>query len=85
MNLGLALWRLGERESGTGKLTEAVAAYRAALEEWTREAAPYWHDLAQQNLARCLALLEQRRKNCRVCIAPKDLSPLRFRPKNIRS
>ena len=29
-NLGNALFRLGERESGTGKLTEAVAAYREA-------------------------------------------------------
>jgi hypothetical protein len=25
-NLGIALWRLGERESGTEKLEEAVAA-----------------------------------------------------------
>ena len=32
--LGLALWRLGERESGTARLEEAVAAYRAALEEY---------------------------------------------------
>jgi hypothetical protein len=43
-----------------GKLEEAVAAYRAALEEWTREAAPHWHDIAQQNMARCLALLGKR-------------------------
>jgi tetratricopeptide (TPR) repeat protein len=35
-NLGIALWRLGERESGQ-RLEEAVAAYRAALEENTRE------------------------------------------------
>jgi uncharacterized protein (DUF736 family) len=35
-NLGLAgtaLRKLGERESGTARLEEAVAAYRAALEE----------------------------------------------------
>ena len=32
-NLGIALWTLGERESGTARLEEAVAAYRAALEE----------------------------------------------------
>ena len=32
-NLGNALWTLGERESGTARLEEAVAAYRAALEE----------------------------------------------------
>jgi tetratricopeptide (TPR) repeat protein len=36
VNLGNALATLGERESGTGKLEEAVAAFRAALEEWTR-------------------------------------------------
>jgi len=33
---GLALWRLGERESGTGKLEEAVAAYHEALKEKRR-------------------------------------------------
>ena len=36
-NLGNALWRLGERESGTARLEEAVAAYREALKEITRE------------------------------------------------
>jgi len=30
-NLGLVLLRLGERESGTAQLEEAVAAYRAAV------------------------------------------------------
>ena len=40
MNLGTALWTLGERESGTARLEEAVAAYRAALEERTRERVP---------------------------------------------
>ncbi len=59
-NLGAALARLGERDGA--RQEEAVAAYHAALEEWTREVAPHWHDIAQQNLARCLALLEQRRK-----------------------
>ena len=33
MNLGIALEALGERESGTARLEEAVDAYRAALEE----------------------------------------------------
>ncbi len=28
---------LGRREAGTARLQEAVAAFRAALEEWTRE------------------------------------------------
>jgi hypothetical protein len=36
-NLGAALWALGERESGTARLKEAVAAFRAAREEWTRD------------------------------------------------
>lgn len=31
-NLGIALRALGERESGTARLQEAVGAYRAALE-----------------------------------------------------
>ena len=31
--LGIALWSLGERESGTARLEEAVAAFRAALKE----------------------------------------------------
>jgi hypothetical protein len=31
---------LGARESGTARLEEAVAAYRAALEEWTRARVP---------------------------------------------
>ena len=40
MNLGAALWTLGARESGTARLEEAVGAYRAALEEYTRERVP---------------------------------------------
>ena len=39
-NLGNALQALGERESGTARLEEAVAAYRAALEEHTRARVP---------------------------------------------
>jgi hypothetical protein len=34
-NLGLALWSLGARESGTGKFKEAVATYREVLKELT--------------------------------------------------
>ncbi|MFZ1882074.1 MAG: hypothetical protein WAU53_00390, partial [Rhodoplanes sp.] len=40
MNLGVALKNLGERESGTDKLDEAVAAYREALKEYTRARVP---------------------------------------------
>jgi hypothetical protein len=32
-NIGNALWSLGERQSGTARLEEAVAAHRAALLE----------------------------------------------------
>jgi hypothetical protein len=39
-NLGNALKTLGERESGTARLDEAVAAYGEALEEQTRERGP---------------------------------------------
>lgn len=35
-SLGVALWMLGKRENGRARLEEAVAAYRAALEERTR-------------------------------------------------
>jgi len=40
MNLGAALGRLGERDSGTARLEEAVAAYREALQENTRVRVP---------------------------------------------
>jgi hypothetical protein len=40
MGLGTALGTLGERESGTGKLEEAVAAYCEALKELTRDRVP---------------------------------------------
>jgi hypothetical protein len=39
-NLGLVLSTLGARENGTARLEEAVAAYRAALEEMTRMRVP---------------------------------------------
>ncbi len=47
--LGNALSTLGERESGTARLEEAVDAYRAALEEWTsRSGAARLGDDAEQ-------------------------------------
>jgi hypothetical protein len=39
-NLGNALLALGGREIGTAHLEEAIAAYRAVLEVWTREVVP---------------------------------------------
>jgi tetratricopeptide (TPR) repeat protein len=62
-NLGIALFRLGERESGTGKLEEAIAAYREALKEHTPERYPLdWAEtLGNEGLA--LVLLAERRQD----------------------
>jgi len=51
MNLGTALQALGARESGTARLEEAVAAYREALQENTRERVPLDWAMTQMNLA----------------------------------
>jgi tetratricopeptide (TPR) repeat protein len=59
-NLGTALLRLGERESGTARLEEAVAAYRAALEERTRERVPLDWAMTQNNLGIALWALGAR-------------------------
>ena len=61
-NLGVALFRLGERESGTELLEEAVVAYRAALEERTRERAPLEWAGTQNNLGIALQTLGARGK-----------------------
>jgi hypothetical protein len=62
-NLGLALWRLGERESGTAKLEEAVVAYREALKEWTRERVPLNWATSFGNEGVALMLLAERRRD----------------------
>ena len=59
-NLGIALSTLGERESGTARLEEAVAAYRAALQEWTRERVPLDWAATQNNLGNALSRLGER-------------------------
>jgi tetratricopeptide (TPR) repeat protein len=59
-NLGNALSRLGERESGTARLEEAVAAYRDALQEWTRERVPLQWAGTQNNLGNALSSLGER-------------------------
>ena len=59
-NLGNALQTLGERESGTARLEEAVAAYRAALEERTRERVPLDWAGTQNNLGNALWRLGER-------------------------
>jgi len=60
MNLGNALARLGRRASGTGTLEEAVAAYREALKERTRERVSLDWAAAQMNLGGALAVLAKR-------------------------
>ena len=59
-NLGNALCTLGERESGTERLEQAVAAYRAALKERTRERVPLDWAMTQSNLGAALQALGKR-------------------------
>jgi len=56
-NLGLVLRTLGERESETRRLEEAVAAYREALKEYARERVPLQRAMTQSNLGTALATL----------------------------
>ena len=62
-NLGSALQTLGKRESDTGRLEQAVAAYRAALGgTYTRDGVPLGWAGTQNNLGNALrALGEQDR------------------------
>jgi tetratricopeptide (TPR) repeat protein len=55
--LGNALVTLGERESGTARLEQAVNAYRDALREHTRERRPLDWAMTQNNLGSALATL----------------------------
>ena len=60
-NLGIALTRLGgSGESGAARLEEAVSAYRAALEERTRERVPLDWATTQNNLGAALEVLGER-------------------------
>ena len=59
-NLGLALVALGERESGTERLEQAVAAHTEALKERTRERVPLDWAGTQNNLGLALAILGAR-------------------------
>ena len=52
--------RSGQRESGTARLEEAVAAYRDALKEWTRERVPLDWATTQNNLGSALETLGER-------------------------
>jgi tetratricopeptide (TPR) repeat protein len=58
--LGNALWRLGEREAGTSRLEEAVAAYRNALKERPRNLVPLDWAETQTRLGTALWRLGER-------------------------
>ncbi|MBV9249098.1 MAG: hypothetical protein JO227_07650 [Acetobacteraceae bacterium] len=58
--LGTVLSRLGERESGTAWLEEAVNIFHAALEEWTRERVPLDWARTQNSLGFPLRTLGER-------------------------
>ena len=59
-NLGTALKSLGERESGTHYLQEAVKAYLSALEERTLERVPLDWAVTQESLGETLESLGER-------------------------
>ena len=59
-NLGSALSILGERESGTARLEEAVDAFRAALQEYTREHVPLDWAATLNNFGNALSNLGER-------------------------
>jgi Tetratricopeptide repeat len=59
-NLCGALRAVGERESGTARLEEAVAACREALQERTRKRVPLDWAMTQSNLGNALMRLGER-------------------------
>jgi tetratricopeptide (TPR) repeat protein len=59
-DLSDALRRLGEREDGTARLEEAVAAYRLALQERTRDRVPFDWAVTQKGLGDSLRRLGER-------------------------
>ena len=60
LSLGSALLTLGELESDAEYLKQAVAAYRAALQELTRERVPLDWATTQNNLGNVLQILGKR-------------------------
>src|SRR5512132_729632 len=60
-NLGNALKTLGERESGTQRLEEAIEAYEGALEVFAAAQASYYVSVVRDNLERASLMLAKRR------------------------
>jgi Tetratricopeptide repeat len=83
--LGNALAMLGMRENGP--LEEAVAAYRAALKEWTRDGVPLRWAATQNNLGVVLETLGERESGLarleEAVAAYEPLSPSMERPLQI--
>jgi hypothetical protein len=65
MNLGTALLRLGERESGTARLTEAVAAFRE-VQENTRVRVPLEWAKSSGNQGVAMVVLAERRGDAKM-------------------
>jgi tetratricopeptide (TPR) repeat protein len=63
--LGSALGVLGERETGTGTLSNAAAVFRGALKEYSREIAPLDWAGTQNNLGNTLRVLGERETETR--------------------
>ncbi len=61
-NLGNALRSLGEREGGTDRREDAVAAFKASLEVFELAQATHYIEGTKRNLQRAEALLQERRK-----------------------
>ena len=61
-NLGATLAALGERDDGTARLEQAVAAYTEALKERTRARVPLGWAETQNNLDRAIQILRERGK-----------------------
>jgi tetratricopeptide (TPR) repeat protein len=59
-DLGRALRTLGERDSNTARLEEAIAVYREALREFARERVPLDWAMTQNNLGNALETLGER-------------------------
>lgn len=61
-NLGTAQQTLGERESDTERLEQAVQAYVNALEIVTEKSVPAYWQVIQRNFQEAQSLIEKRKK-----------------------
>jgi hypothetical protein len=78
-NLGNALADLGTRAGDTDALQDAVTAYRAALEVYTREASPMHWAMTQNNLGAALATSAPARATPTRCRTPSPPTAPRWR------